>query len=163
SVYDAASGVLLTDLPVGAMTESVVAWHPDGRRLAVTGSLVNPVIQIWDVAASRKVAMLEGHVQRVTYLSFHPDGSLLASASWDGTLRLWNPSTGRQLMQVLPVLPQFSSDGRWLGVAVHGEQAQMLEVTTTSEYRTLVSSLGAGQGGYNRYSAISPDGQLLAQ
>src|SRR5262249_6229283 len=36
SVYEAASGALLTDLPVGAdMLEQVVAWHPDGKRLAV--------------------------------------------------------------------------------------------------------------------------------
>jgi eukaryotic-like serine/threonine-protein kinase len=164
SVYDAASGALLTDLPVGAMTETVVAWNPDGRRLAVTGSLENPVIQIWDVAARRKVAMLEGHPQRVTYLSFHPDGDLLASASWDGVVRLWHPSTGRQLMQLpITAVPQFSSDGRWLGVAQHGEQAQLLEMATTREYRTLVSSLGAGQDGYNLDSDISPDGQLLAQ
>ncbi len=164
SEYDAASGALLTDLPVGAMTESLVAWHPDGRRLAVTGSLVNPVIQIWDVAAKRKVAMLEGHAQWVTCLSFHPDGDLLASCSWDGTVRLWHPSTGRQLMQLpITAVPRFSSDGRWLGVAKHGEQAQLLEVSVTREYRTLVSSLGAGQGGYNLDSDISPDGQLFAQ
>src|SRR5262249_4616974 len=30
------------------------------------------------------------------------------------------------------------------------------------EYRTLVSSLGTGQGGYNGESDISPDGRLLA-
>ena len=59
-------------------------------------------------------------------------------------------------------MPQFSSDGRWLGVAWHGEQAQLLEVTPTREYRTLVSSLGAGQGGYHQDSDISPDGRLLA-
>ena len=36
SVYDAASGALLADLPVGAMSNQVVAWHPGrgapGRR-----------------------------------------------------------------------------------------------------------------------------------
>ena len=57
---------------------------------------------------------------------------------------------------------QFSSDGRWLGVAWHGEQAQLLEVSTTREYRTLVSSLGAGQGAHHVDSDISPDGRLLA-
>jgi WD40 repeat protein len=34
-------------------------------------------------------------------------------------------------------------------------------VTPTREYRTLVSSVGAGRGGYAYYSDISPDGRLL--
>src|SRR5262249_10199035 len=96
SVYDAASGDLLTDLPVGAMRGQVVAWHPDGERLAVAGS--PPRIQIWDVAARRRVATLAGHAMNVTHLTFHPEGGLLASHSWDGVLRLWEPSTGRPLL-----------------------------------------------------------------
>src|SRR5207245_2567321 len=54
SVYDAARGALLTDLPVGTTWSQVVAWHPDGERLAVASH--DPRIQIWDVAARRKVA-----------------------------------------------------------------------------------------------------------
>src|SRR5262249_53518511 len=120
-------------------------------------------IQIWNVPAKRKVATLEGHVQQVVGLTIHPDGDLLASTSWDGTRRLWDPATGRQLLQFyFPVWPHFSSDGRWLGVATHGEQGQLLEVTPAREYRTMVSSLGAGQGRYNVPSDISPDGRLLA-
>ena len=155
-MYDAASGALLTDLPVGAMSDQVVAWHPDGERLAVAGS--DPRIQIWNVAAKRKLATLEGHVQQVTALTFHPDGDLLASHAWDGVLRLWDPPTGRPLLQ-LPLTvddrPRFSADGRWLGAVRHGEQAELLEVTPTREYRTLVSSEGTGGGSYN-YGDIQP-------
>src|SRR4029077_928204 len=80
SVYDAASGAPLTDLPVGEMRSQVVAWHPDGERMAVAGS--DPRIQIWNVAAKRKLATLEGHVQNVMDLTFHPAGDLLASHGW---------------------------------------------------------------------------------
>ena len=160
SVYDTASGDLLTDLPVGAVSYQTVAWHPDGERLAISGS--DPRIQIWNVAAKRKVATLEGHVQNVEVLTFHPEGGLLASHSWDGVLRLWDPSTGRALLQ-LPLTvadrPRFSRDGRWVGAALQGEQAELLEVTPNREYRTLVASAGAG--GYN-HGDISPDGRLLA-
>ncbi len=161
SIYDSTRGSLVADLPVGSITKQVVAWHPDGARLAVGGS--DPRIQIWDVAAKRLVATLKGHVELVWALSFHPDGHLLASASWDGVLRLWDPGTGRQLMQ-LPVaaIPQFSSTGRWLGCLWRGGvPVRLLEVTPSREYRTFVSSLGAGQGGYHD-GAISPDGRLLA-
>jgi eukaryotic-like serine/threonine-protein kinase len=160
SVYNAANGTRLTDLPVGAITEQVVAWHPDGERLAVAGS--DPRIQMWNVAAKRKVATLEGHVQNVTELTFHPEGGLLASHGWDGMLLLWHPSSGRQLMRLTGVNnPQFSADGRWLGVTWHGESADLLEVTPNREYRTLVSSQRTGGAGYS-YGDISPDGRILA-
>jgi len=57
---------------------------------------------------------------------------------------------------------KFSASARWLG-AVHraGGQVQLLEVTPPREYRTIVSSLGAGQGEYV-CCAVSPDNQLLA-
>ena len=96
SVYDATSGALLANLPVETMREQFVAWHPDGERLAVAGS--DPRIQIWDVAARRRVATLEGHVQFVSALSFHPGGDLVASHGWDGMVLLWHPSSGRQLL-----------------------------------------------------------------
>ncbi|HEV3343139.1 MAG TPA: protein kinase [Pirellulales bacterium] len=160
SVYEAARGALLTELPVGAMSDQVVAWHPDGERLAVAGS--DPRIQIWNVAAKRIVATLEGHGQRVTTVTFHPDGEMLASHGWDGQLLLWHPSTARLLMRLTAIsAPHFSADGRWLGVTWDGDRADLLEVTPTREYRTLVSSAGAGRGPYGFYGDISPDGRLL--
>jgi serine/threonine protein kinase/WD40 repeat protein len=157
SVFDPASGARLTDLPVGAMLDQVVAWHPDGERLAVAGS--DPRIQVWNVAARRRLATLEGHAGWVTTLTFHPDGDLLASHAWDGQLLLWHPSSGRQLMRLTATTaPRFSPDGRWLGVSWDGD---LLEVTPTREYRTLVASAGAGRGSYNYYGDISPDGRLL--
>ena len=160
SVCDSESGAILADLNVGAMSNQVVAWHPDGDRLAVAGT--DPRIQIWNVAAKRKVATLEGHTQYVAVLTFHPDGELLASHGWDGQLLLWHPASGRQLMRLISVsAPQFSADGRLLGVEWRGGRAHRLEVTPAREYRTLVSSAGAGRGEYS-HGDISPDGRLLA-
>ena len=159
AVFDATDGTMLAELSAGPI--GTVAWHPDGRRLAVSG-LNAQSIQIWDATARRKLATLEGHSRMVTVLSFHPGGDLLASNSEEAVVRVWDPSSGRQLMQ-LPFLVhlQFSSDGRWLGAELHGEQAQLLSVTPSREYRTLVSDVGAGQGDYY-FGAISPDGRLLA-
>src|SRR5262245_3648184 len=140
SVYDATTGNLIADLPVGATRDQVVAWHPDGVRLAIAGS---QFLQVWSVPARRLLATLKGDTQQITHLTFHPDGQLLASNSWDGVLRLWDPATGRQLMQLpLIVSPKFSLGARWLGIARQGEQAQLLEVTTSAGYRTFVSCLG---------------------
>jgi serine/threonine protein kinase/WD40 repeat protein len=160
SVHDAASGAVLSELPVGAISFQVVAWHPDGERLAVAGS--DPRVQIWNVAARHQVATLQGHRQQVTRVTFHPDGELVASYGWDGQLLLWHPSTGRLLMPLTAASPpHFSADGRRLGVIWEGDRADLLEVTPTREYRTLVSSAGAGVGRFGYYADISPDGRLL--
>jgi WD40 repeat protein len=93
---------------------------------------------------------------------FHPDGQLLASWGWEGVCRFWDPSTGRQVMQSSSFMPFFfSSDGRWFGVIGTGDEGKLLETASPSEYRTIVSSLGAGQGNYHD-GAVSPDGRLFA-
>src|SRR4051812_16815588 len=39
---------------------------------------------------------LKGHTQAVKSVTFSPDGKILASASYDGTLRLWEVATGKE-------------------------------------------------------------------
>jgi len=38
---------------------------------------------------------LTGHASRVNALAVAPDGSWLASTSWDETVRIWDPHTGQ--------------------------------------------------------------------
>src|SRR5262249_38887703 len=149
SVFDPANGDGAAELPVGAMGGQTVAWHPHGELLAVGGD--DALIHIWDVPSKRKLATLDGHSQNVWQLTFHPDGGLLASHGWDGQMKLWDVATGRPLLRLTLVsVPQFSPDGRLLGVTWRGDQAEFLEVTLGREYHTLVNSAGTralGEGG----------------
>lgn len=62
---------------------------------------------------------LTGHADSVSGLAFSTDGTILASGSLDGTIRLWNPRTGRCLTTLPGHMEEtsgvaFSPDGRTL-------------------------------------------------
>ncbi|HZR20420.1 MAG TPA: serine/threonine-protein kinase [Verrucomicrobiae bacterium] len=106
-------------------------WQPDGSRLAEGGD--EPLIHILDVPSGKEVAVLEGHLGDVTDLRFSPDGTLLASDSWDGTLRLWDCATLKNLITVRagPERIDFSPDGRRLAVYSWSEsRVDLFEILT---------------------------------
>src|SRR5436305_573190 len=46
-------------------------------------------IAVWQPGELHPAALLSGHSAPVVALAVSPDGSMLASASWDHTARLW--------------------------------------------------------------------------
>ncbi len=44
---------------------------------------------MWDTLKSHRIAMLYGHENRVSSLKVSPDGTAIATGSWDYSLKIW--------------------------------------------------------------------------
>ena len=77
-------------------------------------------------------AVWNGHGARIYSIAFAPDGEILASASADGSLRLWDVQTGRQVVRFdrapEPRALAFSPDGKLLASVGEHPAVQMVEL-----------------------------------
>ena len=75
-----------------------VAYSPDGGRLATASK--DATLRLWDAILGEPITPpITGHRLFVRWVAFSPLGSrsLVASASQDGTVRIWDPATRREL------------------------------------------------------------------
>jgi WD40 repeat protein len=74
-----------------------VLFSPDGKQLAVANSTNDGQVTTLDAATDRTVAVLTAHTRQVQDLAYSPDSALLATASIDHSVRIWDAHTGQQL------------------------------------------------------------------
>jgi WD40 repeat protein len=105
---------------------------------------------------------LVGHSGWVQSVAFSPNGQLIASGSYDNTIRLWNPATGflyRLLEGHLGLVSSitFSLDGQLLASGSYDTTVRVWDPKTGALKYTL-----EGHSGWVQSVAFSPDGQLIA-
>ncbi len=95
-LWDALDGGLYGSIDAHWLGADCVAISPDSSLIATGGR--DNVVRLWylhqvfsDTAATKEQAVnvLFGHEKPVLSLAFNPSGTLLASASGDNTVRLW--------------------------------------------------------------------------
>src|SRR5437868_11349375 len=85
-VWDVESGTELKRIKAASAYNA--AFSPDDKRI-VSGGLHDSTVRVWDVATGKELRHYEGHTATVTGVAFFPDGKRIASASHDGTARIW--------------------------------------------------------------------------
>jgi serine/threonine protein kinase/WD40 repeat protein len=155
-VFDIAKGeVVYTFHP---SQQGNLAWNCDGSQLA---HLSSEQITVWNLGSWAPPFVLNTPYAHTTSGCFSPRDGLLASAGWDGMLRLWDPAAGRELLALHgAVVPQFSRDGSLLAGTREDQGIHIWEVTTSSQYRVLHSPLGSIRV---LGADFNPDGTLLVQ
>ena len=105
-IWDVTTGEALFTLRGHSDTVARVAFSPDGVRLATTS--FDRKVKVWDTATGQELFTLAGHTDAVIGVEFSPDcvntlhalrircGTRLATASWDGTARVWNTALNRE-------------------------------------------------------------------
>jgi WD40 repeat protein/Flp pilus assembly protein TadD len=155
-----------------------LAFSPNGKHLvAAFGSLNlmsrgdtgNFPLLVYDVANQQVIRRLEGHRNFCIAITFSRDGSRMASASQDGTARIWDTATWRELhildnpdtasesgqRRVYDVA--FSPNGAFLAMASAEGNVILFDVASGEMLQRLRGHANEVQG-----VAFAPDGFTLA-
>ncbi len=122
-VWDSETGKLITTLQRPASARELY-YSDDDSAILCRDELINDYTQssIWRSNVIEHNGILRGHSNYVYDATFSKDGTRIASAAWDGTIRLWDTKTQQCTNVFAPssVEPigfrsvQFSPDGNFL-------------------------------------------------
>ena len=134
-----------------------ISFSPDGKTL-IGGEKYKKGIFVWNVDTGELLKTLIGHdeFESINSIVFSPDGKIIASASDDKTVRLWNPHTGL-LIQTLKHTAHvkdvvFSADGKTLISA--GDDGIRIWNSNTAESNDFIEIPAVSV-------VFSPDGKTL--
>jgi WD40 repeat protein len=101
-------------------------------------------------------------VGRVFSVTFSPDGNTLLAAAWDGSIRLWDVATRREVRQYVGHSGwvrsvAFAPDGKAFASGGKDRVIRLWDTATGRELRRLT-----GHESWIQHLAFSPDGKVLA-
>ena len=148
-----------------------LAFSPDGKYVLTSGE--SPEVRWWELATVaddlteggwRPTRKMEGHVGPVQAMRFSPDGRLLATASADHSVCLWDGATGHLVRTLvdcdnLVYAVAFSPDSKLLAAGSWDGFVRIWDVNSGKLRITLVQK-PLSRDGRTEWLAVSPDGRL---
>jgi WD40 repeat protein len=105
--YELEEPTLLGDIPDGKW--GAISFNSQNNIVAAgTGLGGGGTIYLWDITTGNQTTSLTGHTTWITRISFSSDGSLMASASRDGSVVLWQIDD----LNTLPIV--FDDHANWV-------------------------------------------------
>ena len=177
-VWDVASGEnLLTIPPKGIGFVRDVEFSPDGATIAAStyGTGLGGMAVIYGSTTGSELLRLYAHRDVIANLEFSPDGGLLATASRDQSVKLWDIEKGVLVTSYVDLGDriqdiEFSPDGEYLLIGL-GEAGNYPDgqdnPADSSAYmwdlrNRTQEQVYAGHSNWTWTADISPDGSLVA-
>lgn len=116
---------------------------------------------LWALAGQPRLE-LHGHKREACHVAYSPDGKLLASCSWDGTIKMWDPANGTEIRTLQGHKGDvnwvsFSRDGKALASAGDDRMVRLWDVESGQSQLIL-----AGHQDEVMVAEFLPDGKLIA-
>ena len=137
-----------------------VAWSPDGKFYAVGDG--GGVARVYDVTGASRPVKCAGHSEGLTSVAFSRGNTYLLTTSTDGSVRLWDPATGKKVRIVerddhRPFNAVFNAEGTMFAASMGDDAIGLWETGTGNRLYRFKQHRGAVT-----CVACSADGRVMA-
>ncbi len=162
SVFDAAGKQLKSKLAGPTEAVRALAYSFDGSLLAAGAGLPGRKGEVTVWKNGEKVLRIEGHADCAYAIAFSPNAKLLATASYDKLIKLWDVATGKEVRTLKDHIDAvyalaFTPDGKRLISGSADRSVKVWDVASGEKLYTLSESTDAINA-----IALDPAGRFAA-
>jgi WD40 repeat protein len=154
--YEGGEKTILTREDAGIITAA--ALSPD--RTYIAAGFMDGRISVSNVTGPETASFVL-HKSRIESIQFSLDGKYIVSGSRDGTVRLWDPASGKEIVPAMEhsfrvSSASFSKDGMYIITGSYDNTTRLWDARTGKEIAKFISFAGG------EWIVITPDGYYNA-